>query len=44
MTSSPFEFQGPLPPEDVLGRESEIAEVIERVSSGRALTVAAPRR
>lgn len=41
---SPFVFQQPLAPEQVRGRDAEIAQLIETTTGGNALTVAGPRR
>lgn len=44
MHLSPFEFQRPLRPGDVTGRDQEIDEIVATAAAGRALTVVAPRR
>lgn len=41
---SPFEFQRPLQPSDLAGRDSEVDQVARSAAEGRALTVVAPRR
>lgn len=42
--SSPFRFEGPLEAEDLIGREAETAVLLDYVASGRAVSLAAPRR
>lgn len=42
--ASPFVFQQPLAPEDLRGREEEIAAICGAVTAGNAIAVAAPRR
>jgi hypothetical protein len=34
-TVSPFIFDGPLPPEEVLGREDEVTELLDLGRAGR---------
>lgn len=41
---SPFEFQGPLAPRQVVGRDAELASLLSYARSGRAVVVHAPRR
>lgn len=42
--SSPFRFEGPLEPEDLIGRHAETALLLDYAASGRAVSLAAPRR
>lgn len=44
MLTSPFIFDGPLPPEDVIGREDELATIRDRAAHGRFVLLHAPRR
>lgn len=41
---SPFVFEGPLPPPDVVGRDAEIASLLGYARAGRPVSVSAPRR
>ncbi len=41
---SPFEFQGPVSPDQVIGRDDEVASLRSYARSGRAVVVSAPRR
>jgi hypothetical protein len=41
---SPFRFEGPVEPADLIGRERETAQVLEYARAGRAMSIAAPRR
>jgi hypothetical protein len=43
-TSSPFRFEGPLEPDDLIGRHAEIATLLDYAAGGRAVSLAAPRR
>lgn len=42
--SSPFRFEGPVDPDDLIGRARETAQVVEHARAGRAMSIAAPRR
>ncbi len=42
--TSPFIFDGPLPPEDVVGRDTELAMLRDRAAHGRFVLLHAPRR
>ncbi len=42
--TSPFVFDGPAPPDDVVGREVEIAALTDRAMHGRFVLLYAPRR
>ena len=42
--TSPFVFDGPAPPEDVVGRDIEIAALTDRAMHGRFVLLYAPRR
>lgn len=42
--TSPFVFDGPAPPEDVVGRDVEIAALTDRAMHGRFVLLYAPRR
>ncbi len=44
MLTSPFIFDGPLPPEAVVGREDELATLRDRAAHGRFVLLHAPRR
>lgn len=41
---SPFRFEGPVEPDDLIGRERETAQVVDYARAGRAMSIAAPRR
>lgn len=41
---SPFRFEGPLEPADLIGRASETSQVVAYARAGRAMSIAAPRR
>lgn len=42
--ASPFVFDGPVPPEDLVGRDGELAAVWDRAVKGRFVLLYAPRR
>lgn len=42
--TSPFRFEGPVEPDDLIGRARETAQVVEYARAGRAMSIAAPRR
>src|SRR5919206_3431423 len=42
--TSPFIFDGPLPPEEVTGRDYELATLTDRAAHGRFVLLHAPRR
>ena len=42
--ASPFVFDGPVPPDDVVGRDAELAAVWDRAVKGRFVLLYAPRR
>lgn len=42
--TSPFVFDKPVPPEDLVGREVELATLADRAAHGRFMLLAAPRR
>ena len=42
--ASPFRFEGPVEPGDLIGRETETAAVAGYARAGRAMSIAAPRR
>lgn len=42
--TSPFVFDKPVPPEDLVGRDVELATLADRAAHGRFLLLAAPRR
>lgn len=44
MLTSPFVFDGPLPPADVVGRDEELATLRDRAAHGRFVLLHAPRR
>ncbi len=44
MATSPFIFDGPLPPDDVVGRDEELATLRDRAAHGRFVLLHAPRR
>ena len=44
MLTSPFVFDGPLPPADVVGRDDELATLRDRAAHGRYVLLHAPRR
>jgi len=44
MLTSPFVFDGPLPPGDVVGRDEELATLRDRAAHGRFVLLHAPRR
>ena len=41
---SPFRFEGPVEPQDLIGRARETAQVVDDARAGRAMSIAAPRR
>lgn len=41
---SPFRFEGPVEPGDLIGRERETTQVADYARAGRAMSIAAPRR
>jgi hypothetical protein len=41
---SPFRFEGPVEPADLIGRATEVAQVAGYARAGRAMSLAAPRR
>ncbi len=44
MEASPFPYQGPLEPAEVHGRDDLVADLVERVTSGRVTALLGPRR
>jgi hypothetical protein len=42
--ASPFRFEGPVEPEDLIGREQETSRLVSYALAGRAMSIAAPRR
>lgn len=44
LLTSPFVFDGPLPPGDVVGRDQELAALRDRAAHGRFVLLHAPRR
>ena len=44
MRTSPFVFDGPLPPDEVVGRHEELATLRDRAAHGRFVLLHAPRR
>jgi len=44
MDASPFRFEGPVEPGDLIGRDTETAAVAAYARAGRAMSIAAPRR
>jgi len=42
--ASPFRFEGPVEPADLIGRGRETEQVVEYARAGRAMSIAAPRR
>lgn len=44
MEHSPFVFQQPLAPDQVHGRDAELAVIVREVTAGNAVTVSGPRR
>lgn len=44
MLTSPFVFDGPLPPDEVVGRDAELAILRDRAAHGRFVLLHAPRR
>ena len=42
--TSPFVFDGPAPPGDVVGRAVEVAALTDRAMNGRFVLLYAPRR
>jgi AAA+ ATPase superfamily predicted ATPase len=42
--TSPFVFEGPAPPDDVVGREAELAALADRAMHGRFVLLYGPRR
>lgn len=44
MQASPFVFDGPLPPEEVIGRDEELGTLRDRAARGRFVLLHAPRR
>lgn len=43
-SESPFVFEGPLPGSDVVGRDDEVASLVEASRAGRSIALVAPRR
>lgn len=41
---SPFTFQGPLPPEEVRGRDGLVGDLVERITARRVTALLGPRR
>lgn len=41
---SPFRFEGPVEPADLIGRDRETSQVADYARAGRAMSIAAPRR
>jgi hypothetical protein len=41
---SPFRFEGPVEPADLIGRAAEVARLADYARAGRAVSLAAPRR
>jgi hypothetical protein len=44
METSPFIFDGPLPPDEVIGRDEELGTLRDRAAHGRFILLHAPRR
>src|SRR3954453_3932474 len=44
MLTSPFIFDGPLPPDEVIGRDEELGTLRDRAAHGRFILLHAPRR
>lgn len=44
MELSPFQYQGPLEPDEVLGRDDLVADLVERVTARRVTALLGPRR
>lgn len=44
MELSPFQYQGPLAPDDVRGRDDLVGDLVERVTSRRVTALLGPRR
>lgn len=42
--ASPFRFEGPVEPDDLIGRAAETAQLLGYCRAGRAVSLAAPRR
>ena len=42
--SSPFRFEGPLDPDDLIGRQEETQRLLDYAADGRTVSLAAPRR
>lgn len=42
--ASPFRFEGPVEPADLIGRHRETEQVLDYARAGRAMSIAAPRR
>lgn len=43
-TSSPFRFEGPVDPADLVGRQADVTALVGHARAGRAMSIAAPRR
>lgn len=43
-STSPFRFEGPVDPADLIGRADEVARLLGYARAGRAVSIAAPRR
>lgn len=43
-SASPFEFDGPVPPDQMIGRSSEASTILEWAQAGRFMSLVAPRR
>jgi uncharacterized protein len=44
MPESPFRYEEPLPPDDLIDRERELATLLDRAAAGRNTRLTAPRR
>lgn len=44
MTEPPFRYEEPLPPDDLIDREPELATLLDRAAAGRNTRLTAPRR
>lgn len=42
--SSPFRFEGPVEPADLVGRQADVDALVRNARAGRAMSIAAPRR
>lgn len=42
--TSPFIFDKPVPPQDLVGRDDLLATMVDRAAHGRFMLLAAPRR